>query len=246
MNDRPPQTAQLTEGPTSVGTFFKSKSPALAESLCGSSLDFIVVDRQHTSVDLETVESVARAADLGGLLVVARMATTNFDFVNCLLDAGAHALMIPQTETPDDIRDVVEETQYDERRSLSMGTRSGRFGTRDREEYFEWVRERLAIIPQIETATAVERADELASVESVSALMVGPTDLAHSLGVSKDDEEFRQAVHRVIDAAREAECGVGTFAASPEEYRAWQETMDFVIYSSDAGLISLALEHIEE
>lgn len=241
MNDRTPLGIQLTERPASIGTFFKSKSPSLAEALGTSDLDFLLVDRQHTSVDLETVETLTRAASVNDLPVMVRMATTGFDFVNCLLDAGAEALMIPQVDDPETVRDVVAETQYDEERSLSMGTRAGNFGTRDREAYFEWVREDLGIVPQVETGAAVEAASELAAIPSVSALMIGPTDLSLSLGVSKDDPELAQAIDRVIDAARAADCGVGTFATSPAELARYRDEMDFVIYSSDAGMLTSAI-----
>ena len=246
MNERESMDVQLTERPSSVGTFFKSKSPSLAESLGTSPLDFLVVDRQHTSVGLETVEAIVRAADVGDLPVVVRMATTEFDFVNSILDAGARALMIPQVEEPDTVRTVVEAARYDGTRSLSMGTRAGGFGARDREEYFEWTHQRLGIVPQIESESAVERAGEIAEIAGVTALMIGPTDLSLSLGAPKGDAELRAAIDRVVESARRADCGVGIFASSLEELREYREVMDFVVYSSDAGLIESAIERAVE
>ncbi|WP_247729807.1 HpcH/HpaI aldolase family protein [Halovivax limisalsi] len=242
MADPQSMTAQLSDRPTSIGTFFKSKSPTLAEALGASPLDFLVVDRQHTSVDLETVESIVRAADAGGLRVMVRLATTEFDFVNCFLDAGAHALMIPQVESPAAVRNVLAETQYEDDRSLSMGTRAGEFGARDREAYFEWVREELGIVPQIETEAGLETVDAIADAERVTALMIGPTDLSLSLGVSKTDPELDAAIDRIVEAARAADVGVGTFATAAADVRAYREEMDFVIYGSDAGLIGSAVE----
>lgn len=238
--------AHLADRPASIGTFLGSKSPSLAESLGASALDFLVVDRQHASVDLETVEAIVRAADAGGLPVMVRMATTEFDFVNCILDAGTSALMIPQVESADDVRDVLDAARYDEGRSFSMGTRAGGFGTRDRSEYVEWVHEELGIVPQIETASALENVDEIAETAGVTALMIGPTDLSRSLGVSQDDDEFRTAIDRIVEAARSAECGVGTFVTSVEGLRTYREEMNFVVYGSDAVLIESALERATE
>jgi 4-hydroxy-2-oxoheptanedioate aldolase len=234
--------AQLTERPASIGTFFKSGSPSLAESLGTSSLDFLLVDRQHTAVDLETVEAIARAAALHGLPVVVRLATAESEFVNNVLDAGARALVIPQVEDVDAVRAVREAARYDGTRSLSTGTRAGDFGARDREEYVEWVNEELGIVPLIESAAAVERAPELAGTEGVAALMIGPTDLSLSLGVSKDDERLRAAVDSVVAAARDAGCGVGIYAESPEELAAYREEMSFVVYGSDTGLVASAID----
>jgi len=246
MDEHQSMHAHLSDRPASVGTFFKSKSPSLAESLGTSPLDFLVVDRQHTSVGLETVEAIVRAADAGGLRVMVRMATTEFDFVNCFLDAGASAVMIPQVESADAVRDVLDEARYDEGRSLSMGTRAGGFGGRDRSEYFDWVHEELGIVPQIETASALENVDEIADTDGVSALMIGPTDLSLSLGVSKDDDELAEAVDRVVEAARSADCGVGLFVTSSESLQTYREKMNFVVYSSDAGLVESALERATE
>jgi len=242
MPDREPMVEQLTDGPASIGTFFKSKSPSLAESLGNSPLDFLLVDRQHTAVGIETVESINRAAAHSGLPVMVRLATTDFDFVNTILDTGTRSLMIPQVEDPETVREVLDAARYDGSRSLSMGTRAGAYGARDREEYFDWVYNGLGIVPQIESGRAVDAADELADLSGVTALMIGATDLALSLGVSKDDEELQTAVDRVVDACWAADCGVGIFASSPAELARYRERMNYVVYSSNAGLLTAALE----
>jgi 2-keto-3-deoxy-L-rhamnonate aldolase RhmA len=242
MTDRPPLPEQLSERPTSIGTFFNSKSPPLAESLGHSALDFLLLDRQHTSLGVETVEAIVRAADLNGLPVVVRLATAGFDFVNTVLDAGAAGVIIPQAEDPGTVREVVEATRYGGTRSLALGSRANDFGSGDREEYVEWVNERLGVVAQVETEPAVGRAGELAGIDGVTALMLGPTDLSMSMGVPRHGDELRAAVDRVREAARGEGCGVGIFAGSAEELAIYRGEMDFVVYRSDAGILGSAFD----
>lgn len=222
----------------SPGTFFQSNSPVMVEALANTPLEFLVLDRQHASPDLNTVENILRAAELHSIPTIVRLASHRSEHVNHFLDAGASGLMIPQVEAEEHVTRVLDRARYARGRSLALGTRAGKFGTRDREEYVEWVNHELQIIPQIETDAGVDSIEEIVQIDEVESVFVGPGDLGFSLGVSADSEELRQAIFHVLDTAREAGCGAGVWVPSPEALADYEGAASFVTWSSDLGVVS--------
>lgn len=243
MDPPPSLVGPLTGTPAAVGTFFKSGSANLAEALCQTPLDFLLIDCQHASPSLETVEAVVRAADLQALPVMARLPHTDVSAVNSLLDAGISALMVPQVDDPQTVADIADAARYDERRSFATSTRAGRFGQVDLEAYLDFAANGIAIVPQIETRAGLDAVEAIAAATSTTALMIGPGDLSHALGVSPGDQVFEEAVDRVFAAADEHDVGVGTYVGSAAEIELYAERgATFLLFKSDIGL---AVSHLE-
>lgn len=237
-------TDTLTTTPASVGTFFMSCAPRLAEAMGETSVSFLLADQQHGPMSHDTLENVLRAADLNELPVLVRLPRTSADAVNTVLDAGAAGVVVPQLERTETLRRIRDEARYDADRSFALSTRAARFGNVDPESYTESVHEDIAIVPQIETEAGVASVEEIASFDDVTALMIGPSDLSVSLGVSKESEEFAAAIDRIVDAAHEGGCGVGIWVDSPAEIAAYEDRMTFLVYSSDIGMIQSHLSEI--
>lgn len=222
----------------SPGTFFQSNSPVMVEALATTPLEFIILDRQHASPDLITVENILRAADLHSIPTIVRLASHRSEHVNHFLDAGASGLMIPQVEDEEHVTTVLDRARYARGRSLALGTRAGKFGTCNREEYIDWVNNDLQIIPQIETEAGVDSIEDIVQIDEVESVFVGPGDLGFSLGVSADSEELRQAIFHVLDTAREARCGAGVWVPSPEALTEYEGAASFATWSSDLGVVA--------
>lgn len=222
----------------SPGTFFQSNSPVMVEVLANTPLEFLVLDRQHASPGLDTVDNILRAAELHSLPTIVRLASHRSDHVNHFLDAGAEGLMIPQVEEQVHVQEVLDRSRYAKGRSLALGTRAGKFGSRNRDEYIDWVNDHLQIIPQIETAEGVDSIEEIVQMDEVESVFVGPGDLAFSLGVSSESEELRQAIFHVLDAAQDAGCGAGVWVPTPDRIVEYEGAASFVTWSADLGVVA--------
>ena len=229
-------SAQLFDEGCSVGTVLKSGSPNMAEALGYTDLDFLLLDRQHASPGLETIEAVIRAAGLNDLPVIVRVPQGSLGIVTNVLDAGAAGIMLPGTETVDEVDRLVEAVRYDAGRSYSPNTRAGGFGTRDRD--LEAIDDAIAVVPQIESERGLANVDAIASQDAVTTLAIGPLDLSLSLGVDRDSEAFRTGHDELFAAGEDHGCGVGIFVGGPAEVETYRERASFVACGSDIGLVT--------
>ncbi|MXR41950.1 aldolase [Halobaculum sp. WSA2] len=261
--------ATLRENP--AGHWLSTPSPQIAEQLALTDADFVVIDTEHAPTDTESVEAAVRAVDAangrgdsGGpdadgdakrapgadgdpdaandTAAVVRVAWNDHVRIKRALDTGAAGVMAPQVNTPEEAEAFVEAARYPPtgRRGVA-GTRSSAYG-RDLDDYYDRANDRVATIAQIETETAVENASEIAAVDGLDALLVGPADLSADLGVfgEYDSDRFLAAVEAVL---ADSEVPVGTLATAPAEIDRWASVgYDYQIVGVDAGYVAAGAE----
>jgi 2-dehydro-3-deoxyglucarate aldolase/4-hydroxy-2-oxoheptanedioate aldolase len=100
------------------------------------------------------------------------------------------------------------------------------------------------MIAQVETATGVKNAREIAAVAGIDVLWVGQFDLTVSLGIPGqfDHPDFVAAVETVADAAQGAGKVCGAMALSVEDARVWMSRgYTMIAYSGDLWIYQQAL-----
>ena len=222
-----------------VGGWVSIGHPAVAEATAMVEFDFALIDLEHTPTTLETVQHMVYAieATSGPTEPVVRVPVNDPVPVKQVLDTGVSSVMVPFVETAAEARDAVAATRYPPEGVRGVaGSRAAGFGARF-EEYVATANDRVCTIVQIETERAVENAADIASVEGVDALFVGPSDLSRSLGTfgDLDSEVFTAAVDHVLSAARGADVPVGTLAIGDEKIRGQaNHGFDWMIVGKDA------------
>jgi len=187
-----------------LGTIVALGDPALAE-MTASGYDLVWLDAEHGALGVAEVQRLAIAARAAGAHVLARLPGPAPDRLPALLDAGVEGVVVPQVTGPEEVRELVERLRYPPRGRRGFGPRrSGDWGR------VEGLRPRLeadlTLWVQVETAEAVQRAEEIARVDGVDVVMATTADLSVALGAPLDlgDPAVRAAVQRVRDAARGA------------------------------------------
>ena len=239
--DRMDLRQQLAADASPIGSWVSLGSPAAAEVVGGMGFDFVVVDTEHTPLSIESVENLVRAVDTSGQTdTVVRVPENDETEIKRALDLGAAGVMAPQVETESEAEELVAATRYppDGIRGIA-GSRANGYG-KDIGPYFEAANDEVAVLPQVETATGLTNVAEVAAVDGVDALFVGPADLSADLGCfgEYDAPEFVNAVDRVLAAGDHAGIPVGTLAASTEQIAMWDDWgMDFLIVGTDVGYL---------
>ena len=236
-----------------VGTWTSLADPAVAEMAAGAGFEFVVVDTEHTPLGLETVADCLRAIEAGGtrpaggsgedgpeagrpVRSVVRVPWNDPVRIKRVLDLGPDGLLVPMVDTAAEAREAVAATRYppEGERGVAAARASGygrRFGS-----YVESDHRDLAVVVQVETGEAVENAADVAAVDGVDALFVGPADLSASIGVFGEwtDEAFVDAVEAVLEAGESAGVPVGTLGTAPGEIRALGSLgFDYVVAGVD-------------
>jgi 2-keto-3-deoxy-L-rhamnonate aldolase RhmA len=186
-------------------------APVVAELLSRAGFDWLMVDCEHgagTEADLlGQLFAIESAGSLGGRTTAALVRPEEGTRLRIgrALDLGAEGVMVPRLDTAADARRVVSWLRWppDGVRGLALGTR----GAEQSEVGHADIRrlnERILGIVQVESRAAVDGAREIAAIDGIDVLFVGPTDLSHALGVPGrlDDPRFADALETVVAACR--------------------------------------------
>ena len=217
-----PIKRRLAAGEPLFGCWLTLASPLVAEALACAGFDFLVVDGEHSPADTMETMALLQAIAAGGSEPIVRVTDNTTWLAKRALDAGAATLLFPMVATADEARRAVAAMRYPGRgeggaRGVAGIVRAARFGLAA--AYLHTANEAACTIVQIESAAGVDAAEEIAAVEGIDALFVGPADLAASLGHFGDSRhpQVQQAIDRVAAAARSRRKAAGIFAASAAE-----------------------------
>src|SRR5258708_23743496 len=159
--------------------------PQVGEIIGGAGFDAAFIDMEHTSFDLPTVQLMVMAAERVGITSLVR--TPGFDpaFILRLLDMGVQGIQVPHVSDPATAREAVKAVRYPPQgdRGMAAGSRAADFGKTPLLEHMAKSNREVLLACMIEDLAAGERIDEIAPLEGVDLLAVGPLDLSRSLGV---------------------------------------------------------------
>ena len=176
----------IREGRQQIGLWCTIPGGTVAEVLAGAGYDWIVFDTEHSPGDPESVLAQLQAAAPYPVSAVVRPTANDTAEIKRYLDVGAQTLIIPYVQDAGEARAAVAAVRYAPAglRGVSGWTRANRFGRVP--DYARRAAEEICLLVQVETAEALGRIEEIAAVEGVDGLFIGPADLAASMGHAGD------------------------------------------------------------
>jgi 2-keto-3-deoxy-L-rhamnonate aldolase RhmA len=230
----------IASGKVPVGTWLCSGSPAAAEALGSTGFDFLVLDTEHTPLDIVQVTEMLRTIAGTPAHAVVRPPWNDMVMIKRMLDAGAQTLLLPFVQSAEEARRAVAYTRYPPEgvRGVSGTQRGSRFG--NVVNYLKSAASELCVIVQLETLEALSHLEEIAAVPGVDSLFVGPSDLSASMGMLGDidnpavQETLAAAARRCRDLGKP--CGI--IGGSPEMVgRFIDYGYSWVAVNSDMGML---------
>jgi 2-keto-3-deoxy-L-rhamnonate aldolase RhmA len=204
-----------------IGPMITLSSPEVVQLMAGIGFDWLFIDTEHTPIEPPQVRSLLQAA--GSTPCLVRLPSSDSTPIAKALDLGADGIIVPQVNSADQARHIVEQSRYAPvgRRGRGLG-RAHRYGL-TLAEYSETANDTVCVVVQAEHTDAVRNIESILDVPGVDAVLVGPYDLASSLGHIGDvnHPNVRAAIERVGTAcfARGIPCGmVGVSAAAVRPY----------------------------
>ncbi len=226
-----------------VGCWCSLASNITTEILGYAGFDWLLIDGEHAPNDISSFITQLQALKDSPSAPVVRPPWAEPVIIKRLLDIGFYNFLMPWIENAEQARAAVAATRYPPHGVRGMGTghRSNRYGyVRD---YFTTINDNISVMVQIESASGVERATEIAAVEGVDGLFIGPSDLSAALGYvgQPDHPNVQQAMMRVLSAARQHQKPVGILAPVEADARRYiAQGMSFVAVGGDVGLLRSA------
>ena len=236
--------SSLAAGTSTIGTFVGAASAVTAEVCAAVGVDWVLLDLEHGAGGEEQVGPVVLAAGAYGVPTVVRVESAERIRLGRVLDLGAAGVMLPRLDTAAEVKTALRHLRYPPNgdRGVATYNRACRFGL-DPAALDRANSEVLGVV-QIESVRAVDQVEQIAALDGVDVLFVGPRDLSHDLGVPGDVQapSYLEALDRVRSAAQQfgKSCGLlvpSGVAAAEMHAQGWT----FIGVASDSTLLAAAL-----
>lgn len=237
--------ADLLAGKRLIGCWCSLANPITTEVLGVAGFDWILLDGEHSPNDVISFIPQLMALKDSPSAPVVRPSQNDTVEIKRLLDAGFYNFLVPFVESADDARRAVAATRYPPQgvRGVSVSQRSNRYGTVP--GYFTGINEQICVVVQIESRGGLAAAADIAAVDGVDCLFVGPSDLAAGLGHlgNASHPEVQAAITGVFAAARQHGKPIGILAPVEADARRYLDMgATFVAVGSDLGVFRAATQ----
>ena len=206
-------------GESVVGIFASLGSELAAEVLGSAKIDYTLIDMEHAPNDIRNVVNQMHAIKSVGGQYLVRIPVLDHIYAKRLLDAGATSIMFPQINTVDDAIKAVASVKYPPIgiRGIAGATRANDFGRET--NYVEVADDVICVICQIESLEACKNVSEIAQVDGVDILFVGPGDLSADMGYIKNRKstEVISKALEVLEVAKKYNKPCGIMVSSIQE-----------------------------
>lgn len=174
---------KLKKGQPSIGTWMSMAHPSIAEILAMAGYDWVVVETEHTAIDVSEVLRLIIAIEQRGSIPLVRLAGIDPIQAKAVLDSGAAGIIVPMVNTKAEAALAVAMAKYPPLGTRGVGlARAQGYGV-DFDHYVKNANDNTLVIVQIEHIDAVNNIEEILSVPGIDGTFIGPYDLSMSLGV---------------------------------------------------------------
>jgi 4-hydroxy-2-oxoheptanedioate aldolase len=183
-----------------LGAWVFTGSPTVCELYALAGYDFVLIDTEHSPLDVKDVLECVRAVEAGGGDAMVRVPGQDFSHFKRLLDAGIHSFLVPMVDTVEEAKAIINACLYPPRGRrgfAATAARSGLYGFH--ENYAAVAHEETFLALQVESTQSAANAAAIAALDGADCLFIGPNDFAGSmnkLGQLADAE-----VVKAVDAA---------------------------------------------
>jgi 4-hydroxy-2-oxoheptanedioate aldolase len=217
-------------------------SPFTAELVANQDYDAVTVDLQHGLIDYQTAVTMMQAIKAASdATIIARPPWNEPGIIMKLLDAGAWGILCPMVNTPADAERLVATCHYAPKGNRSVGpTRSMMlYGT----DYIQRANDHVVTLAMIETRQALDNVEAIARTPGLSALYIGPSDLAQSLGypvaLDPTHPDTLAAIDKICAAAKTAGIHAGMHCMAADYAKQMvARGFNFVTLGTDARMLA--------
>jgi 4-hydroxy-2-oxoheptanedioate aldolase len=200
-----PLRPALDRGETVTGIILFTGNPMIVELAAAAGVDFVIIDMEHSPLDLDRCAHVIRAADAAGIAPLVRVPDVDAGLIMKVLDLGAAGIVLAHADR-EKCQAALAAVRYapEGGRGACPIARSADYAPGDWNTYTRAANREVMLVPLLEEKEVIADFDALAAMPGIEAYFVGPTDLGVSLGVPSatfDDPLLGAALDQVVAAA---------------------------------------------
>ncbi len=215
-----------------------------AEICAGAGFDFLLLDGEHSPIDLRTILGQLQAVAAYDAAPIVRPPTDDGVLIKQLLDIGANNLLIPMVESAEQARRIVASTRYPPQGFRGVGSgiaRAARWGNDP--DYMLTANDNICLILQIESVHGLDNLEAIAATDGVDGIFFGAVDLSASMGFlgQPDHPEVIRAIDDAIRTVKASGKFAGFLSADQAISRHFlDQGANFAAIGVDALLLSNA------
>ena len=196
---------RLASGETVYGCGLQVyRAPEIVRCFATAGFDYVFIDQEHGSFNLETVHDMITASKTAGITPIVRVGELQYTLCARLLDQGAQGIILPRVDEPKQLEEALSWFRFPPmgKRGFGINPTMIEYQMRGMPDIIEHQNRETLAVAQIETLRAVEACDELLSLPGLDVIMIGPADLSIALGMPGqfDNPVFIATIEKVIDA----------------------------------------------
>lgn len=231
----------IASGTRQIGLWCSLASNVGAEIVCDAGFDWLLIDMEHSPNEIPDLIAQMQATSLGSATPIVRPAWNDAVLIKRVLDTGAQSILVPFVQNAEEARRAVAAARYPPAgiRGTAGTTRASRYGRVP--GYLNKANAEICVLVQIETGEALKLIDEIAAVEGVDGVFVGPNDLSASLGHLGDmrHADVQTAIRHAVDRLRAAGKPAGILTSNEDDIRQYVDWgYTFVAVGSDVGILA--------
>jgi 4-hydroxy-2-oxoheptanedioate aldolase len=231
----------ISKGQLQIGLWCSLCSNITAEIVAHSGYDWLLLDTEHSPNKLPDVLSQLQAVQTGTASAIVRPAWNDMVLIKRYLDIGAQTLLIPFVQTPEEARAAVAATRYPPAgiRGITGSGRASRYGRV--KDYLKNASSEICLLVQVETKSALDQIEKIASVEGIDGVFIGPNDLSASFGHLGNwgHADVQAALKDAVVRLKKIGKPAGILTPNEEEAKRFIEWgYTFVAVGSDLGLLA--------
>jgi 4-hydroxy-2-oxoheptanedioate aldolase len=231
----------IAAGQLQIGLWCSLCSNIAADIVRDCGFDWLLLDTEHSPNEIPDLLAQLQAVDGGRATPIVRPAWNDIVLIKRCLDIGAPALLVPYVQNPAEAKSAVAAVRYPPRgvRGVASASRASRYGRTT--DYLKKADSEICLLVQVETRTALDELEAIATVEGVDGVFIGPSDLSASLGHvgNPAHPDVQEALQGAVTRLKAVGKPAGILTGNEDEIRryiGWGYT--FVAVGSDVGLLA--------
>jgi 4-hydroxy-2-oxoheptanedioate aldolase len=240
--------AALAARTPQIGLWLGLADAYCAEICAGAGFDWLLIDGEHAPNDLRTILSQLQALAAYPVHAAVRPPSGDPNLIKQLLDIGAQTLLIPMVETEEQAQALVRAVRYPPAGIRGVGAALARAAEWNRNtSYLAEADREVCLLVQIESRRGLEHLPQIAAIEGVDGIFIGPADLSASLGHrgNPGHPEVQRAIDEAIGVIGSTGKAAGILAAAESAARRYMELgCTFIAVGIDVSLLARASEEL--
>jgi len=196
---------KLKTNSLTLGSWITIGHPAIVDIMASAGFEWLVIDLEHTSIDLTMAHQLIVSIQANGMKALVRVSKNEEVIIKRVLDMGADGIIVPMVKSQADALEAIDYAKYPPIGKRGVGLfRAQKYGI-GFDEYKKWVMDELVIIAQIEHIEAVRNIHEIITTEGIDGVIIGPYDLSGSMGYPGEyhRDDVQKAIADVLSACKE-------------------------------------------